>query len=205
MDYPTLNLAVQQYTENNEFSFVANVPVFIRMAEKRIYNEVKLPQFRKSTTWRLVPSSALQVLPADFMASNSLLVNDGLGGVSYLDMKEPEYVMLAFGLDFGMPRVYALREDKELIVAPVPDASYDATLSYFFYPESITTVVSGHTWLGDNFEDVLLYGSLLEAYIYMKGEADVMQGYQLQYAASLKLLKDYAGRTSKSDTYRAVA
>jgi hypothetical protein len=205
MNYAELNQTIVEYTENNELKFVTDIPKFIRLAEQRIYGEVKLPQFRSSRQWRLTAGNSLQSLPDDFIAAMSLLLDDGFGNLTYLDEKEPEYAVTAFGMSPGVPRVYALRQDKELVVAPVPDSSYTVLLSYFFYPESITTIASGHTWLGDNFEDVLLYGSLIEAYIFMKGEADVMQAYQAQYVASLKLLKAFAVGSLKNDNYKAVA
>jgi hypothetical protein len=206
VDYATLNQTIIDYTENNEQSFVEHVPVFIRLAEQRVYHEVKLPQFRQHRAWRLRAGTPVQDLPVDFLAANSLLLEDGVGSLYYLDLKEPEYAMLAFGPNnVGTPRVYALRRDKELIVAPIPDSSYAVVLDYFYYPESITTVTSGHTWLGDNFETVLLYGSLMEAYTFMKGEADIMTGYLNQYSAALKLLKSFVIGPLHNDTYKAVA
>jgi hypothetical protein len=205
MNYTELNQTIVEYTENNELSFVTDIPKFVRLAEQRIYHEVKLPQFRTSLLFYLTAGSSLQPLPADFLAAFALMIDDGTSIFSYLDLKEPEYATVAFGSKFGLPRVYALRQDKELIVAPTPDMPYQATLSYFYYPESITVAPTGRTWLGDNFSDVLLYGSLIEAYVFMKGEADIMQAYQAQYTASLKLFKTYALGPLHNDSYKAVA
>jgi hypothetical protein len=83
-----------------------------------------------------------------------------------------------------------------------PDSGYTMELHYYYYPESITTVSSGTTWVGDNFSSVLLYGSILEAYTFMKGEPDVIALCQKRYDEALVMLKELAEYKNRNDTYR---
>lgn len=107
----------------------------------------------------------------------------------------------------GIPKYYAIfgpRSDDEgeltFIVGPTPDANYSAELHYYYYPESIVT--ANTTWLGDNFDSVLLYGSLVEAYTWMKGEPDLMQLYETKFKEALALLKNLGDGKQRGDAYR---
>jgi hypothetical protein len=108
-----------------------------------------------------------------------------------------------------LPKYYAIfgpRSDNEdeltFIVGPTPNAAYTVELHYYYYPESITVAANGQTWLGDNFDTVLLYGSLIEAYTYMKGEADMMGLYNQKYVEALALLKNLGDAKQRGDAYR---
>lgn len=198
MNYAQLTELIQDTTENRDLTFVTNIPNFIQDAERRIYTEAQLPQFRKTAPLVLTPSVYAQTMPVDFLRPASILVIVD-GEPRYLDLKEYEYARLAFSGE-GVPRVYAFRDDtEELAVAPAPDAAYSAEITYYFYPESIVTADT--TWLSENFSNVLLYGSLIQAYIFMKGEADVMQAYVESYRAALGLLKKHAV-LQQNDSYR---
>jgi hypothetical protein len=198
MNYAELTELIQDTTENRDLTFVANIPNFIQDAERRIYTEVQLPQFRKTAPLALVTGVYVQPMPSDFLRPASVLMTVS-GEPRYLDLKEYEYARLAFSGQ-GAPRVYAFRDDtQELIVAPAPAAAYPAEITYYFYPESIVT--AGTTWLSENFSNVLLYGSLIQAYIFMKGEADVMQAYVESYRAALGLMQKHVA-LQQNDNYR---
>lgn len=204
MNYAELTERIQEYTENYEATFVADIPTFIQNAEKRIFQNAKPPVAAARLTFPLVALAELQPLPADFLAPNSLRIDDTPNGRVYLDLKEYEYIDSAFGNDVaGIPRVYAMREVGQLLVTPAPDIAYNATLDYFAYPESIVT--AGTTWLGDNFDMLLLYGALVEAYTFMKGEADLVAIYQTQYDKDLVLLKKYVVGPLSVDAYKSAA
>jgi hypothetical protein len=175
---------------------------FITQAEQRIYNTVQFPSLRKNVTGSVTTSNKYLSCPEDFLSTYSLAVIDATGNYEYLLNKDVNFIRQAYPnptTDVGIPKYYALfgptvntstiTNELSFIVGPTPDASYSVELHYFFYPESITVTASGHTWLGDNFDTVLLYGSLVEAYLYMKGEADVMGFYELKYKEALALAK----------------
>jgi len=86
------------------------------------------------------------------------------------------------------------------ILGPTPNADYKAELHFYYYPESIVT--AGTSWLGDNFDTVLLYGSLVEAYTYMKGEADMLALYDGKYKEALGLLKNLGDAKQRGDAYQ---
>jgi hypothetical protein len=204
MNYAELTQRIQEYTENYEPTFVADIPTFIMNAEKRIFQEAKPTVATELVTFSLVPGTELQPLPPNFLAPDSLRIDDAPGGRLYCDLKEYQYIDSAFGWDPpGTPRVYAMREIDRLLVAPVPLAAYTATMIYFAYPESIVT--AGTTWLGDNFDMLLLYGALVEAYSFMKGEADMVAIYQAQYAKDLLLLKKYVAGPLSVDAYKSAS
>lgn len=204
MNYAELTERIQEYTENRESTFVADIPTFIQNAEKRIFQEAKPPVAASRVTFAMTIGSELQPLPANFLAPNSLRIDDTPNGRVYLDLKEYEYIDSAFGNDAaGIPRTYAMREVDQLLVCPAPDVAYNATLDYFAYPESIVT--AGTTWLGDNFDMLLLYAALVEAYTFMKGEQDMVAIYQAQFAKDLVLLKRYVAGPLSVDAYKSAA
>jgi hypothetical protein len=210
MNYTELSNAIQQYTENTEASFVANIPLFVQQAEQRIYNTVQFPALRKNVTGGCTQSTPYLACPTDFLASYSLAVIDANGVYSYLLNKDVNFIREAFPdpADEGVPAYYSLfgprsTDPNELtfILAPTPDDSYDMELHYFFYPESIVTATT--TWLGDNFDSVLLYGSLIEAYTYMKGEVDMLKDYEAKYTSALALAKRLGDGMERTDAYRS--
>jgi hypothetical protein len=215
MNYTQLKAAIQAYTENSETNFVAEIPVFVTQAEQRIYNSVQFPSIRKNVTGVTTAGNKYLQCPLDFLAVYSMAVVDGTlesGTYEYLLNKDVNFIRQAYpqANDTGIPRYYALfgpRSDNEdeltFILGPTPDTTYNVELHYYYYPESITVAANGQTWLGDNFDTVLLYGSLVEAYTYMKGETDMMQLYNAKYMEALALAKRLGDGMERQDAYRS--
>jgi hypothetical protein len=210
MNYTELSSAIQAYTENTETNFVAEIPVFVQQAEQRIYNSVQFPSIRKNVTGTTTINNKYLQCPTDFLATYSLAVIDAAGAYEYLLNKDVNFIRQAYPTpaDTGTPKYYALfgpRSDNAaeltFILGPTPDAAYSSELHYYFYPPSIT--VSPYTsWLGDNFDTVLLYGSLVEAYTYMKGETDMLALYNGKYQEALALAKRLGDGLERGDAYR---
>jgi hypothetical protein len=216
MDYDALKAAIQAYTENTETSFVAEIPVFVTQAEQRIYNSVQFPSIRKNVTSTIAVNTKYLDCPLDFLAVYSMAVIDGSGNYEYLLNKDVNFIRQAFPnptTDTGTPKYYALfgptvlsstiSDELSFIIGPTADASYGVELHYYYYPESITVASDGKTWLGDNFDTVLLYGSLVEAYTYMKGEQDMMLLYNTKYQEALALAKRLGDGMERQDAYRS--
>jgi hypothetical protein len=215
MNYTQLSNAIQAYTENTEADFVTNIPVFVTQAEQRIYNSMQFPSIRKNVTGVVSTTSTYLSAPDDFLAVYSLAVVDANGDYEYLLNKDVNFIRQAYPspTDTGLPRYYALfgptvagstiTDELTFIVGPKPDANYTVELHYYYYPESITVATDGRTWLGDNFDSVLLYGSLVEAYTYMKGETDMMQLYNQKFMEALALAKRLADGMERQDAYRS--
>ena len=219
MNYTELSNAIQAYTENTEADFVAEIPVFVTQAEQRIYNSVQFPSIRKNVYGQVTANNKYLQCPTDFLAVYSLaIVTDvtgsdmNTGTYEYLLNKDVNFIRQAYPTpdDTGVPRYYALfgprsdnADELTFILGPTPDASYWTELHYYFYPESITTAADGRTWLGDNFDTVLLYASLVEAYTYMKGEADMMQLYNQKFMEALALAKRLGDGMERQDAYRS--
>ena len=214
MNYTELSDAIQAYTENQELDFIANIPVFVQQAEQRIYNSVQFPSLRKNVTGHTSVSNKYLSAPNDFLAVYSLAVVDATGAYEYLLNKDVNFIRQAYPnptTDTGIPKYYALfgptvvgstiTNEISFILGPTPDAVYTAELHYYYYPESIVT--ANTSWLGDNFDSVLLYGSLVEAYTYMKGEQDMMALYDGKYKEALMLAKRLGDGLERSDSYRS--
>lgn len=203
MNYAQLSQAIQEYCATTESSFVANIPTFVNLAEERIYNSVQLPAIRRNATSTLTADYPYLTLPADWLATFSLAVLDPYTNMyEYLLDKDANFIRAAYPDPTltGIPRHYAQFDVSSLILGPTPDDSYTVELHYYYYPESIVT--AGTSWLGDNFETVLLYGSVREAYLYLKGEVDLTQMYEQKYQESLGLLKVLGDGKNRRDTYR---
>lgn len=202
MDLTELRAAISSYTEN-EFSNT-DLDTFIVQAEQRINNSVQLPAARQSASRTATPGANLVVLPTDFLAMYSVAVlTPGTNAANYLLQKEPNFIQEAFpfGSYTGMPTHYAQLGASSILIGPMPDVSYAMELIYFGYPPSITTAVN--SWLGDNFSSVLLYGSLVEAYTFMKGEQDMMAVYDTKFKEALAMLKQLVDAKFRQDSYRA--
>ena len=211
MNYAALSAAIQAYTENTEADFVANIPVFVTQAEQRIYNSVQFPSIRKNVTGSMTTSNKYLQCPTDFLAVYSLAVINASGEYEYLLNKDVNFIRQAYPqpTDTGIPKYYALfgpRSDNAaeltFILGPTPDAAYSSELHYYFYPPSIS-VAPFTSWLGDNFDTVLLYASLVEAYTYMKGEADMMALYNQKFMEALALAKRLGDGMERQDAYRS--
>jgi hypothetical protein len=232
MTYTELVAAIESYTENQfPVTYLANgstvssttqINLLITQAEQRIYNSVQFPSLRKNQYSAISVNNKYVSLPNDFLAVYSLaLVTGATGGnldtgtYEFLLNKDVNFIRQAYPApnSTGAPKYYALfgptivssaiTNELSLILGPTPDAAYYVELHYYYYPESITTSSTGQTWLGDNFDSVLLYGSLVEAYTYMKGEADLITLYNTKYNEALALAKRLGDGMERQDAYRS--
>lgn len=281
MNYAQLSAAITSYVQNYEADFVANVPLFIRQAEQRIYNTVQFPSLRKNVTGQTFDGNPYLSAPSDFLSVYSMAVyrattlpatgvsgqhvitvtgdpsaisigdyvfgtgiragtrvtgfigniiaiskdNTGVAnnvtfqsGYNYLLNKDVNFIRQVYPApqSSGLPQYYAifgpttddsvppeLTDNLSFILGPTPDAAYAIELHYYFYPESITVAVDGETWLGNNFDTVLLYGAIVEAYTYLKGEADLIQLYDAKYKEALAQAKRLGDGMDRQDAYRS--
>lgn len=201
MNYSQLVAAVEDYCEQTFSS--TDINTFIDQAEQRIYNSVQLPALRKNVTGNTTTNNKYLASPSDWLATFSLAVVDASGNYEYLLNKDVNFIRESYPAptDTGKPIYYAIFDQNTFILGPTPDANYTMELHYFYYPESIVT--AGTTWLGDNFDSALLYGTLLEAYTYLKGEADVIQVYKQRYDEAMMLLKQLGDGKDRRDAYRS--
>ena len=221
MTYTELVAAIKGYCENDfpttagSFTSTDQINTFIKQAEQRIYNSVQFPAIRKNVTAATTINNKYLSSPADFLATYSLAVIDDTGSYEYLLNKDVNFIRQSFPspTDTGKPQYYAIfgptttndappviTNEYSFILGPTPDAAYSVELHYYYYPESIVTAST--TWLADNFSSVLLYGSLLEAYTFMKGEPDVLAGYQKRYDEAMILAKRLGDGMERGDAYR---
>lgn len=207
MNYAELTQALQDYLETNETSFVASIPTFVRQAEERIYRSVQIPELRKNVTANMTAGNQYLARPSDFLSVFSLAVVDGSGDYMYLYDKDVNFIREAYprASTQGVPKYYAQFDGDQVgtegnfILGPTPNANYAVELHYYFDPPSI--VDTSTSWLGDNAETALLYGSLVEAYTYLKGDADMLQLYITRYNEAMLQLFGIDLR-SKRDDYR---
>jgi hypothetical protein len=221
VNYTELVATIKGYCENDfpttagSFTSTDQVNTFIKQAEQRIYNSVQFPAIRKNVTAATTINNKYLSSPADFLATYSLAVIDDTGSYEYLLNKDVNFIRQSFPspTDTGKPQYYAIfgptttndtppviTNEYSFILGPTPDAAYSVELHYYYYPESIVTAST--TWLADNFSSVLLYGSLLEAYTFMKGEPDVLAGYQKRYDEAMILAKRLGDGMERGDAYR---
>jgi hypothetical protein len=230
MNYATLFETIKGYVENdfpstqfsdtsgNNASFTSKeqIDTFIQQAEQRIYNSVQFPAIRKNVTGATTTSNQYLSSPSDFLAVYSMAVINGDGNYEYLLNKDVNFIRAAYPSpsSTGIPKYYALfgptttntvppviTNEYSFLLGPTPDAAYNIELHYYYYPESIVTAST--TWLGDNFDPILLYGALLEAYTFMKGEPDVINNYEKRYNEALLLAKRLGDGMERQDAYRS--
>lgn len=202
--YAQLKTAIQDYTENDETSFVNNLPLFIRLAEERILKAVQLSLFRKNSTATASASQYL-ICPADFLAPYSLSYTAANGDKFFLEFKDVNFIQTfnPDAADTGAPRYYAQFDVDNFILAPTPNTTYNVELHYFYRPASLTAgAESGTTWLSENAELAMLYGSLIEAYTYMKGEAELVQNYMARFQDAISGMKQLGEAKETTDQYR---
>ena len=226
MNYATLFKTIQAYVENDfpttvvvdtasantNFTNKEQIDTFIRQAEYRIYNSVQLPVTRKNVTGQCTTNNKYLSMPSDWLAVFSIARINADGTQEYLLNKDVEFIRESFPdpTYYGPPTHYAIfkgpnivpGDQSSLILGPTPDSNYNMELHYFYYPQSIVDNSSGTSWLGQNFDMVLLYGSLLEAYPYMKGEKDVNDVYIGRYNEALAMLKQLGEGKNRQDMYR---
>jgi len=222
MNYTQLVAAIESYTENqfpattladgSTVSSTQQINRLIEQAEQRIYNSVQFPSIRKNVTGSITANNKYLACPSDFLAVYSIAVIDALGVYEFLLNKDVNFIRQAYPqpTDTAQPKYYALfgpqtNDPNELtfILGPTPNLTYGVELHYYYYPESITVAASGQTWLGDNFDSVLLYGSLVEAYTFMKGETDMLTLYDGKYKEALALAKRLGDGMERQDAYRS--
>ena len=232
MTYDELYANIQAYLENTfpdtylasgaTVSTQTQIDTFIKQAEQRIYNTVQFPSLRKNVTGTATVNNKYLSCPDDFLAPYSIaVVTDVTGGdintgtYEYLLNKDVNFIRQAYPSpnDTGTPRYYALfgptvsgsaiSNELSFILGPTPDTSYKVELHYYYYPESIVDAADGRTWLGDNFDSVLLYGSLVEGYTFMKGETDLITLYNTKYNEALALAKRLGDGMERQDAYRS--
>ena len=210
MNYTELTDAICDYTQNFDTDFVSNIPVFVEQAEQRIYNTVQFPSIRKNVTGSVTANNKYLACPDDFLAPYSMAVIDATGVYEFLLNKDVNFIRQAYPqpTDTAIPKYYALfgsqsnsANELTFILGPTPDATYSIELHYYYYPQSITTAST--SWLGDNFDTVLLYGSLVEAYTFMKGETDMLALYDGKYKEALGLAKRLGDGMERQDAYRS--
>ena len=203
--YAQLKTAIQDYTENDETSFVTNIPLFIRQAEERILKNVQLSLFRKNATASTTASNKYLACPSDFLSPFSLSLAGTDGDKFFIEFKDPSFLQTytPVSTTTGAPRYYAVFDVDNFLLAPTPDTTYTAELHYFYRPASLTAgAESGTTWLSENAEMAMLYGSLIEAYIYMKGEQDVMGMYAGRFQEAITGVKMLGEAKETTDEYR---
>jgi len=211
MNYAELVTAIQDYTEES-FNYLVNPSIidrFIKQAEQRIYNTAQMANLRKNMTGTLTAGNKYLSTPTDFLSVYSLAVIDNAGDYHYLIDKDVNYIreMYPSPSNQGRPKYYSifgpvinLETELSLILGPTPDLSYAVELHFYYYPQTIVT--AGNTWLGDNFSSALLYGALVEAYTYMKGEADILGVYDTKFKEALALMKNLGDGKQRGDAYR---
>jgi hypothetical protein len=203
--YSELKQAIQDYTENDETSFVTNLPVFIKQAEERILKNVQLSLFKKNVSGSMTSSDRFLASPSDFLAPFSLSYVDADSNHIFLQLKDPDFIQ-SFNPNSattGGPRFYAVFDVENFILGPTPNSAYNVELHYFYRPSSLTVAgESGTTWLSINAEIALLYGSLMEAYIYMKGEQDMMAVYEKRFTEALAGMRMLGESKEVTDEYR---
>jgi hypothetical protein len=204
MTYGELKQAIQDYTENDETTFVNNLPLFIRLAEERILKSVQLNLFQKNQFGNMTSGNEYLAAPSDFLAPYSLSI-DVNGSKEFLLFKDLDFVQTYTpdATTTGQPRYYAQFDVDNFIIAPTPDANYTVDIHYLYRPASLTAGSdSGTSWLSTNAEITLLYGSLIEAYTFMKGQPDLMAMYNQRFGEGLMRLKNLGEAQETIDEYR---
>ena len=201
MTYAELTAAIKDYTNNTETAFVAAIPTFVKQAEQRIYRSVNLPVNRKNVAGTLTDGNQYLTMPTDFLLPLSLSITSSSNQIFLLN-KDSNFIRSTYpnASTKGTPKYYATFASDTFIIGPTPDANYVTELHYYYQPASI--VDTSPSWLGTNADTALLYGSLVEAYTYMKGDADMMQLYQQRYQEAVGLLKLQAEGRMTGDEYR---
>jgi len=214
-DFPASTFTDSAGTGTTTLTSTEQINTFITQAEQRIFNTVQFPSIRKNVTGSVTANNKYLSAPDDFLAVYSLAVVDDNDAYSYLLNKDVNFIREAYPTptDTGLPAYYALfgptvsgstiSNELSFLLGPTPDATYTVELHYYYYPESITTASSGQTWLGDNFDSVLLYGSLVEGYTFMKGEADLITAYNTKYMEAMSMAKRLGDGMERQDAYRS--
>ena len=202
--YTTLKSAIQDYTQNTESTFVADLGIIIQQAEDRIIKSVELPNFRKNVTGSFTNGNQYLTAPDDYLYPFSLAVLDSSNNYSYLISTDVSFIREAYpsAASTGVPKHYAQFDDNSFIVGPSPNANLNVELHYYYIPTSISASADGTSWLGTNAPELLLYASLIEAYTFMKGEPDIMANYEKRFQEALQRLTLLSDGYNRKDAYR---
>jgi hypothetical protein len=215
MTYTELVNAIKAYTENYDSDFESYIDTFIRQAETRIYNSVQIPALRRNQTGVITSGNQYLSAPNDFLAVYSMAVINNNNEYTYLLDKDVNFIREAYPnpSDQGLPLYYGIfgptvsagviSNELSFILGPTPDEAYTVEMHYYYYPESIVDAASGTTWLSDNYDPALLYGSLREAYLFMKGEVDLIQNVDAKYNEAMGELKRLGDGLERQDAYRS--
>jgi hypothetical protein len=211
MNYTELTTAIKGFAENDfpatvgAFTSPEQIARFVQLAEQSIFNTVQMPAFRKNMTGNTTAGNKYLATPPDWLATFSLAVINAANEYHYLLNKDVNYIREAYpdtdAAFYGEPRYYAVFDDNTFIMGPTPDVDYAVELHYFYYPESIVT--AGTSWLGTNFDSVLLYGALLEAANFMKSDGDTVNLYKARYDRAMNELKQLGDAKERQDAYRS--
>lgn len=202
-DFPNTSWTGSDGSSTVTLTSTEQINTFIKEAEQRIFNTVQLLDLRKNVTGNCTTGNKYLSVPSDWLANFSMAVVDTDGNYEYLLNKDVSFIRQSYPNpnDTGLPYCYAYFDENSFILGPTPDDDYEIELHYFYYPPSI--VDAGTSWLGDNFDSALLYGALLEAYTFMKGEADVIAQYQKRYDEAMAMLKQLGEGKNRQDMYRS--
>ena len=201
--FATLKTAIQDYTDNSETTFVNNLSIFIKESEERILKNVQLSLFRKNSTGSTSSSNKYLAMPSDFLAPFSLSVLSS-SAHEFLEFKDVNFIQTFTPnpATTGTPRYYAIFDVSNFILAPTPDSTYTAELHYYYRPASLTAGSdSGTTWLSENAPNALLYGCLVEAYTFMKGDPDLLNTYNQRFTEAILSLKNFGEAKELTDDY----
>jgi hypothetical protein len=211
MNYTQLTTAIKGFAENDfpatvgSFTSAEQLARFVQLAEQSIFNTVQMPAFRKNMTGNMTSGNKYLATPSDWLATFSLAVINASNEYHYLLNKDVNFIRESYpdtdAAFYGEPEYYAIFDDNTFILGPTPNASYAVELHYFYYPESIVT--AGTSWLGNNFDSVLLYGALLEAANFMKSDADVIANYKARFDRAMAELKQLGDAKDRQDSYRS--
>lgn len=204
MNYQSLAQAIADYVEGGDASFIAHIPDFVRSTEQKVYNEVNLPATRRNVTGQVTLGNPYLTLPPRYLSTFSIAtIHPVTGAYEYLLNKDVNFIRECFPFPAatGQPTHYAQFDEDTFLLGPTPDNVYDVEMHYYAYPESI--VDAGTSWLGENFSNVLLYGSLVEANMYIKGEEDMTATYREQYETALNQLRTLVDGKLRRDAYRS--
>ena len=212
MNYTQLTASIKAYSENDfpqavgagGLTSAEQIARFVQQAEQRIYNSIQFPALRKNVTGNATASNKYLATPVDWLATFSLARINADGSYEYLLNKDVNFIREAFPFPAvsGAPTHYAIFDENTFILGPTPDASYSMELHYFYYPTSITT--AGTSWLGDNLDSLLLYGSLLEAASFMKSDPDTVKNYMERYNEAFVMAKQLGDGKDRQDMYRTL-
>lgn len=211
MNYTELTSVIKGYAENDfpdtvgSFTSDEQIATFVQLAEQRIYNLVQMPAFRKNVTGATTSGNKYLATPSDWLATFSLAVINSANEYHYLLNKDVNFIRESYpdtdAAFYAEPQYYAIFDNNSFILGPTPDDNYEVELHYFYYPQSI--VIAGTSWLGDNFDNVLVYGALLEAATFMKSDADVIANYKSRYDEAMVELKQLGDAKDRQDSYRS--